>query len=257
MTNIILKAERLCRYFGRFPAVEDLSFEIRIGDIYGLLGLNGAGKTTTIRMLLNLIKPESGQITIFGKSLELNYLEILRSVGGLVESPSFYPYLSAHENLLILMRLRMVVDKSLRDDIADELLSAVSLDERGRDSVSSYSLGMKQRLGVAAALLPAFIPWGNSNQTPFIILDEPTNGLDPQGIADIRNLIKKLNKEKRVTFLISSHLLSEIELLCNRIGIIRQGRLVISECLAKLLKDEGIEIGEHERPLEKYFMGLM
>ena len=118
-------------------------------------------------------------------------------------------------------------------------------------------MGMKQRLGVAGALLPAFIPQRIPNQTPLIILDEPTNGLDPQGIADIRNLIKKLNKEKEVTFFISSHLLSEMELLCNRVGILRQGKLVISEDLAKLLKEEGIEITEPKRPLEKYFMGLM
>jgi len=257
MSDIILKTEHLARHFGRFPAVEDLSLDIYKGDIYGFLGLNGAGKTTTIRMLLRLIRPESGRITVFGKDFNADYLEIMRSIGGLVEIPCFYPYLSARDNLLLLMRLQMVADKSLRYSVTDELLSAVGLRERCNDRVRTYSLGMRQRLGVAAALLPAFIPQRTPNQTPLIILDEPTNGLDPQGIADIRNLIKKLNKEKQVTFFISSHLLSEIELLCNRVGIIRQGKLVISEDLAKLLKAEGIEITEPKRPLEKYFMGLM
>jgi len=257
MTDIILKTENLSRHFGRFPAVENLSLNIYKGDIYGFLGLNGAGKTTTIRMLLRLIRPESGKISIFDKDLNSDYLEIMSSIGGLVEIPAFYPYLSARDNLLILTRLRMISPSSLRYSIVDELLSAVGLKGRADDRIRTYSLGMKQRLGVAGALLPAFIPQRIPNQTPLIILDEPTNGLDPQGIADIRNLIKKLNKEKEVTFFISSHLLSEMELLCNRVGILRQGKLVISEDLAKLLKEEGIEITEPKRPLEKYFMGLM
>ncbi|MEW6027014.1 MAG: ATP-binding cassette domain-containing protein [Planctomycetota bacterium] len=255
MVDIILKTEHLARHFGRFPAVEDLSLDIYKGDIYGFLGLNGAGKTTTIRMLLRLIRPESGKISIFGKDLNAHYLEIMSSIGGLVEIPAFYPYLSGRSNLRLLARLRGA--KNRADSAVDELLGLVGLETRADDRIRGYSLGMKQRLGVAAALLPAFLPQSVPGQTPLIILDEPTNGLDPQGIADIRNLIKKLNKEKDVTFFISSHLLSEMELLCNRVGIIRQGKLVISEDLAKLLKEEGIEISEPKRPLEKYFMGLM
>ncbi|MFH1232044.1 MAG: ATP-binding cassette domain-containing protein [Planctomycetota bacterium] len=257
VTNVILRTENLCRRFGRFPAVEQLSLEIYSGDIYGFLGLNGAGKTTTIRMLLRLIKPDSGKIFIYGKDLNDSYLEIMHYLGGLVEIPAFYPYLSARQNLLLLARLRMLTSKSLVNSVVDNLLSAVGLKERADDRIRTYSQGMRQRLGIAAALLPAFIPAKNFGYSPLIILDEPTNGLDPQGIADIRNLIKKLNREQNVTFFISSHLLSEMELLCNRVGIIRNGRLIISEDLRKLLKEEGIEITAPKRPLEKYFMGLM
>lgn len=276
MSDVILKADRVSRGFGRFPAVQDLSLEIYRGDIYGFLGLNGAGKTTAIRMFLRLIRPESGKILLFGKDLDSDYLEIMHSVGGLVETPAFYPYLSGRANLRLLAGLRAGGSKNRINSAVDELLVLVGLDRRADDRIRAYSLGMKQRLGVAAALLPAFLPRTVGGQTPLIILDEPTNGLDPQGIADIRNLIKKLNREKEATFFISSHLLSEIELLCNRVGIIRQGRLVISDDLAILLKKEGggaTESGETvclcgrtirrpaegdpKRPLEKYFMGLM
>ncbi|MFH0889189.1 MAG: ATP-binding cassette domain-containing protein [Planctomycetota bacterium] len=257
MTNVILRTENLCRRFGKFPAVENLSLEIYSGDIYGFLGLNGAGKTTTIRMLLRLIKPDSGKIFIHGKEISNSYLEIMHYVGGLVEIPAFYPYLSARQNLLLLTRLRMVTSKSFINSIVDNLLSAVGLKARANDKIRAYSQGMRQRLGIAAALLPAFIQIKNPDYSPLIILDEPTNGLDPQGIADIRNLIKKLNKEQNVTFFISSHLLSEMELLCNRVGILRNGKLVISEELRKLLKEEGVEITTPKRPLEKYFMGLV
>jgi ABC-2 type transport system ATP-binding protein len=256
MSDVILKTENLRRSFGKFSAVNDLSLEVYSGDIYGFLGLNGAGKTTTIRMLLRLIKPDSGKIFIYGKNLNTSYLEIMNYLGGLVEIPAFYPYLSARQNLLLLARLRMT-NASQINCIVDDLLSAVGLKKRCDDKIRAYSQGMRQRLGIAAALLPAFIHVRNAVYSPLIILDEPTNGLDPQGISDMRNLIRKLNQEKNVTFIISSHLLSEMELLCNRVGIIRTGKLVISEELKKLLKEEGIEITAQKRPLEKYFMGLM
>jgi len=257
MSEIILKTENLSRSFGRFPAVENLSLEVHQGDIYGFLGLNGAGKTTTIRMLLRLIKPASGNIFIYNKELNRHHLEIMNSVGGLVEIPAFYPYLSARQNLYLLCRVRMLKDKKLINSIIDELLTVVGLVRRADDRIRAYSQGMRQRVGIAAALLPAYIPGNDPAQKPLVILDEPTNGLDPQGIYDIRNLIKKLNQEKGVTFLISSHLLSEIELICTRVGIIRSGRLVIQEELKTLLKQEGFEIEPPKRPLEKYFMGLM
>lgn len=257
MTDIVLKTENLSRHFGKFPAVENLSLEIHSGDIYGFLGLNGAGKTTTIRMLLRLIKPDAGRIFMYGKDLNDSYLEIMNYVGGLVELPTLYPYLSAQQNLYILLRLRFIEDKSVINRVIDELLSAVGLTDRRNDRIRTYSQGMRQRLGIAAALLPAFLPQIGPTYKPLIILDEPTNGLDPQGIYDVRNLIQSLNQKAGVTFLISSHLLSEMELLCNRVGIIRNGKLIIQEELNKLLKEEGIEITAPKRPLEKYFMGLM
>ncbi|MDI6732875.1 MAG: ATP-binding cassette domain-containing protein [Planctomycetota bacterium] len=256
MTNIVLKTENLCRHFGKFVAVHDLSLEIYSGDIYGFIGLNGAGKTTTIRMLLHLLKPDSGKIYFYGKDLNKYRIEIMRYIGGLVEIPAFYPYLSGWDNLALFAHLRGTT-KPFICSAVQNLLESVGLKGRSKDKVSTYSMGMRQRLGIAIALLPAFLLRRDGTNSPFIILDEPTNGLDPQGIADIRNLIKKLNKEQNVTFLISSHLLSEMELLCNRVGIIRTGKLIISDDLQKLLKEEGVEITQPRRPLEKYFMGLV
>jgi ABC-2 type transport system ATP-binding protein len=255
MKQIAIRTENLSRRFGRFPAVQDLSLEIYAGDIYGFLGLNGAGKTTTIRMLLRLLKPDAGKIFVYGNDLDAAYLEIMNYLGGLVETPTFYPYLSGRENISLFARLRMLKSRDLINSIVNDLLALVGLKERADDKIHIYSQGMRQRLGIASALLPCFIP--NLSKSPIVILDEPTNGLDPQGISDIRNLIQKLNQEKKITFLISSHLLSEMELLCNRVGIIRNGKLIISEDLQTLLKQEGVEITAPRRHLEKYFMGLI
>src|SRR3989339_2156864 len=241
----IVKVSQLTKQFNSLTAVNQLSFSVESGDVYGFLGQNGAGKSTTIRMLLTLITPTSGEISIFGYDLNKHRKEILQQIGAVIEKPDVYKYLSAYENLKLFAKLSGVkpTNKMLMDQ-----LEMVGLASRAHDTVKTFSQGMKQRLGIGIALV---------HNPQLIILDEPTNGLDPQGIADIRNLINKLNKEKEVTFFISSHLLSEMELLCNRVGIIRQGKLVISEDLAKLLKEEGIEITEPKRPLEKYFMGLM
>lgn len=235
MNTIVLQTEKLCKRFGRLKVVNELNLEVHQGDIYGFLGLNGAGKTTTIRMLLRLIKPNAGRIWLYEKELKRHYLKIMQSVGALVEIPVFYSYLSGRQNLKILagMSFRPNGNKHI-----NEVLDWVGLTSRADDKVRAYSQGMRQRLGIAQALLvTSYKLQVTSNGSPLIILDEPTNGLDPQGIADIRNLIKRLNQKQGITFFISSHLLSEIELLCNRVGIIKQGNLVVQGEVDKLLQE--------------------
>jgi ABC-type multidrug transport system ATPase subunit len=207
------------RYKGRY-AVSNLNLKIAKGDIYGFLGPNGAGKTTTIRMLLGLIKPSNGSVNIFGKALNKERLSILRRVGSLVEYPSYYGHLSATDNLEAIRR----IIEAPKARIA-EVLSIVGLAKEARRPVKGFSLGMKQRLGIASALL------GNPE---LLMLDEPTNGLDPSGILEIRELIKQMPKQHGITVLISSHLLSEVELTAGTVGIIRQGELVFQDTIANL-----------------------
>lgn len=214
MTNII-QVDHLSKQFNQTKAVNDLSFTVNEGDVYGFLGQNGAGKSTTIRMLLTLVKPTSGQISIFGKPLSHHRSEILSQTGAVIEKPDLYKYLSAYHNLSIFAKMSGI--KVTRKLVMDQL-QMVGLEERANDKVRTFSQGMKQRLGIAVALV---------HNPRLIILDEPTNGLDPQGIADIRNLILKLSKEMGKTVVISSHLLSEIELIANRMVIINKGEKVV------------------------------
>jgi ABC-type multidrug transport system ATPase subunit len=207
------------RYKGRY-AVSNLNLKIAKGEIYGFLGPNGAGKTTTIRMLLGLIKPSSGSVHIFGQSLNKERLSILRRIGSLVEYPSYYGHLNAVDNLEAIRRILGVPATKIA-----EVLEIVGLAKDARRPVKGYSLGMKQRLGIASALL------GNPE---LLMLDEPTNGLDPSGILEIRELIKQMPKQHGITVLISSHLLSEVELTAGTVGIIRQGELVFQDTIANL-----------------------
>ncbi|MGO4547644.1 ATP-binding cassette domain-containing protein [Paenibacillus sp. 2TAB23] len=207
------------RYKGRY-AVSNLNLKIEKGDIYGFLGPNGAGKTTTIRMLLGLIKPSNGSVHIFGQPLNKEKLSILRRVGSLVEYPSYYGHLSATDNLEAIRRILGAPAARIA-----EVLDIVGLSKEARRPVKGFSLGMKQRLGIASALL------GNPE---LLLLDEPTNGLDPSGILEIRELIKQMPKQHGITVLISSHLLSEVELTAGTVGIIRQGELVFQDTIAHL-----------------------
>lgn len=220
MKEMIIQTEQLTKtYRGRF-AVDHLNLEIAKGDIYGFLGPNGAGKTTTIRMLLGLIQPTSGSIHIFGRELRKNKLEILRRIGSLVEYPSYYGHLSAIDNLETIRRILDVPKARI-----DEVLNIVSLSEESRRPVKGFSLGMKQRLGIAASLLA---------NPDLLILDEPTNGLDPSGIQEIRELIKSLPEQYGITVLVSSHLLGEMEQMANTVGIIRDGRMVFQDTIHNL-----------------------
>jgi ABC-type multidrug transport system ATPase subunit len=238
----ILKTQQLSKSFKEFKAVDNLSFEVHQGDIFGFLGQNGAGKSTTIRMLLSLIQPDSGSIEIFGMNLNTHRNEILQKVGAVIEKPDLYKYLSAYDNLKLFAKMSgIAVSKSLLMD----QLELVGLANRYNSKAGTFSQGMKQRLGIAVALV---------HNPDLIVLDEPTNGLDPQGIADIRNLILKLSHERNKTVLVSSHLLSEIELIANRMLIIHNGKKVV-EGEVKVLLDPSktivkLETGNNQKAFE-------
>ncbi|MED0673905.1 ABC transporter ATP-binding protein [Aneurinibacillus aneurinilyticus] len=218
-------------------SVNDVNLKVPQGEIYGFLGPNGAGKTTTIRMLLGLIKPTRGEITIFGKELSKNRIPILKRVGSLVESPSYYGHLSGRQNLKVLARLLQLPDKQI-----DEVLDLVRLTKNAQRPVKGYSLGMKQRLGIAAALI---------SRPELLILDEPTNGLDPAGIQEIRELIIQMPKQYGITVLVSSHLLSEIEQVATYVGIIDQGKLIFQNSMNELRKQSQRNIHiEVNQPIE-------
>lgn len=219
----ILEINHLSKKFKEIIAVDDLSFSVKKGDVYGFLGQNGAGKSTTIRMILTLIEPSSGEINIFGKQLQKNRNEILSKIGAVIERPDLYKYLTAYENLSLFAKLSNV--NISRKFLMDQL-DMVGLADRSESKVKTYSQGMKQRLGIGIALVH------NPN---LIILDEPTNGLDPQGIADIRNLILKLSNEMGKTIVVSSHLLSEIELIANRMIVIHKGKKIVEGFVNELL----------------------
>ena len=208
----VIQVQGLTKKFGhQFTAVNDLSFSVNKGDVYGFLGQNGAGKSTTIRMLLSLITPTSGIIEIFGMPLQANRAAIMQNVGAVIEKPAMYEYLTAFQNLKIFSALSGV--SKTKKQLLHEL-GVVGLAARANDLVRTFSQGMKQRLAIAMAMV---------NDPELILLDEPTNGLDPQGIADIRNLILNLSREQGKTVLVSSHLLSEIEQVATRLIIIDKG----------------------------------
>jgi len=219
----IIQTQKLCKQFDKFTAVDSLDLNIYKGDIYGFLGPNGAGKSTTIRMLTGLIFPSSGNIEIFNQSLKENRVSIMNRIGAIIEKPDFYTYLSAIQNLEMLNKLQAI---QLNTKQLYEVLELVGLKGREKSKVKTFSQGMKQRLGFAQALM---------HNPDLIILDEPTNGLDPQGVKDVRELILKLNKEQGKTILISSHILSEIEIICNRMIILQQGKKVVEGKVNDLL----------------------
>lgn len=213
----IVQTENLSKNFGKEQAVSGLDLKIRKGEIYGFLGPNGAGKTTTIRMLLGLMKPTAGKIKIFQKDITKERIEILSKIGSLVENPSYYPHLTAYENLEALRKILGVAKARI-----DEVLAIVRLTEAADKKVKGFSLGMKQRLGIAASLL---------HNPELLILDEPTNGLDPSGIIEIRNLIKRLPSEYGMTVVISSHLLSEIDQMATTVGIVSKGKMIFQDSI--------------------------
>ncbi len=221
MMDYIIETKNLTKQYGTAKSVNSLNIHVRKGRIYGLLGRNGAGKTTTMKMLLGLTKPTSGEVMIWEKSLAGNEKNALPRIGSLIESPGFYPNLTATENLQIFAALRGLNDKSA----VKEALELVSLPYKDRKLYSQYSLGMKQRLPIALAVM---------HDPELLILDEPINGLDPIGIAEVRAFIRALCDERGKTILISSHILSEIALLADDIGIIDKGVLLEEESLGEL-----------------------
>ena len=218
----VLQTEGLTKHFGAFKAVQDLNLDVQEGDLYGFLGPNGSGKTTTLRMILRLIRATAGRVRLFGRDIQTDFIRIMKDVGALVELPAYYPYLSAVKNLEI---LRLASGDTPEARIP-EILETVGLGPRMHDRVGTYSQGMRQRLGIAMALL---------TKPRLVFLDEPTNGLDPHGIHHIRGVIQELNRQDGVTFVISSHLLHEVELTCNRVGMIKQGKMVIQDKLDAII----------------------
>ncbi|QWG30757.1 ABC transporter ATP-binding protein [Bacillus mycoides] len=221
--TMILSVRDVKKVMGKKTLVEDISFDVKQGEVFGFLGPNGAGKTTTIRMLVGLIKATEGTISIGGYSIKENFREAMRQIGSIVENPELYTYLTGWENLK--QFARMLGDIS--DERIIEIAKMVHLDERIHDKVKTYSLGMKQRLGIAQALL------GNPK---LLILDEPTNGLDPAGIRELREFIHKLVKEENMSVFISSHLLSEVQMICDRVAIIHKGKMIKVAPIEELIK---------------------
>lgn len=229
-TNLHIQVDQLTKQFGNFTSVDNLSFSVNAGEVYGFLGQNGAGKSTTIRMILSLIKPTHGTIKLFGKSLQDDREYILSKTGAMVEKPDLYKYLNAIDNMKIFSKYGGL--SLSRDEIMNQL-SVVGLESRAHDKVKKYSQGMKQRLGIAIAMV---------NNPDLIILDEPTNGLDPQGITDIRNLILMLSRDKKKTVVVSSHLLSEVEQIADSMLIINKGKKIVEGRVTDLLNPGKVQL---------------
>ena len=224
MSNIVLKCENLNKSFGKKKILTDVSFEISEGDILGFIGPNGSGKTTTIKLILGLNSINSGKVTINGFDIEKDFERAIQKVGAIVENPDMYMYLSGYENLKLIAKLY----KGISKERIDEVVKLVKLEGRIKDKVSKYSLGMRQRLGIAQALL---------NHPNLLILDEPTNGLDPEGIKELRDLLKSLAKKENIAVLISSHNLAELENFCNKVCIIQNGKVIETSEVKKLKKE--------------------
>jgi len=223
-TEVALEVRGLSRRFGRIIAVQDLDLTVRTGDVYGFLGPNGAGKTTAIRCLLGLIRRDAGGVRIFGES------ELVRArhqVGAIVETPAFHTWLTGRDNLEQAAAMAHIPSSRQAAEI-DRVLERVGLAERSRDKAGTYSMGMKQRLGIARAIL---------SRPRLLVLDEPTNGLDPRGMREVRELIRSLALHDRITVFVSSHLLAEVQAICNRVGIIQKGRLRAEGTVKELLEE--------------------
>lgn len=240
--DAIITTEQLTKKYKNFTAVDQVSLHVRRGSIYGFLGPNGAGKSTTMKMLLGLTAPTKGRFTIDGKQFPNDRLNILREIGSLIEAPSFYANLTGRENLDVIRRVL-----GLGQNTVEDALELVGLSEFGDRLAKKYSLGMKQRLGLAGALL---------GRPPILILDEPTNGLDPSGIHEIRGLVKSLPDLYDCTVLISSHMLSEIERMADDIGILNHGRLLFEGSLDDL-RHSARQAGMPADNLEAVFLSMV
>lgn len=229
-SEIVLEIKGLTKKYKKLTAVDNLDLNVYKGDVFGFLGPNGAGKSTTIRMLLTLIKPTAGKINIFGRDLKENRNYILSKIGAIVEKPDFYLYLSAKRNLEILSKIS---GKDIPQNKISEMLELVGLSKRADSKVKTFSHGMKQRLGIAQSLL---------HDPELIILDEPTTGLDPQGMKEIRDLIIHLSKEKGKTIFLSSHILREIELIATRMIIINKGSSIVEGTVEDLLNTDSLKV---------------
>lgn len=225
MEESVLKCENLCKNFGKKQILKNVSLELKQGDILGFIGPNGAGKTTTIKLILGLQSIDSGSVTIKGYDIQKEFEKAIVNVGTIVENPDLYMYMTGYQNLKLIKNMYKNVD----DKRIDEVVKLVRLEQRINDKVSKYSLGMRQRLGIAQAIL---------HKPEVLILDEPTNGLDPEGIKELRDLLKELAQKENMGILISSHNLAELESFCNKITIIKNGEVVETSEINKVKKVE-------------------
>lgn len=234
----VLELAHVHKFFGSRPVVKDVSFSVREGEIFGFLGPNGAGKTTTIKMILGLLSIDSGEIRIDGHDVEQEFESAMRAVSGIVENPDMYGYLSGYDNLLLQANACGVAPSRV-----DEVVEMVGMQMRIRDKFKSYSLGMKQRLGVAQALL---------HNPKIMILDEPTNGLDPAGIKEFRDLLGRLAHENGLAVLVSSHILQEMQLMCDTVGIINRGQLLKVGGMSDLMGEDDTGVYRYTfQPMER------
>ncbi|MCX8132181.1 MAG: ABC transporter ATP-binding protein [Clostridia bacterium] len=220
----VLEVKNLTKKYRNSRGIESISFDIYKGDVFGFLGPNGAGKTTTMKIITGLCRADAGEVKVFGHNISTDYEKAMRKVGCIIETAEAYDYISGYKNLVIASRFYKEVKKSR----IDEVLDLVGLSSVKNEKVSNYSLGMKQRLGLASAIL---------SNPELVILDEPVNGLDIEGMVDIRNIIKNLAEEHGITFFISSHLIHEMEMVCNRVGIIEKGKLIKTGEVKELLNN--------------------
>ncbi|MBL0342354.1 MAG: ABC transporter ATP-binding protein [Bacteroidetes bacterium] len=235
----VIEVKNLHKSYKDFEAVKGISFTVYKGDVFGFLGPNGAGKSTTIRMLMTLIQPTSGEIRIFGKSLLTDRSNILNKIGAIVEKPDMYGYLSVFDNLKLLSRMSGQTASSVK---IMEILELVGLKDRAKSKVQTFSHGMKQRAGIAQALI---------HDPELIILDEPTTGLDPQGMVEIRDLILRLSTDFKKTILLSSHILNEVELVANRMVIINKGKVAVEGEVETLLNTDDMKVTMEVTAVEK------
>jgi ABC-2 type transport system ATP-binding protein len=239
MSKPIVEIKNVSKKIGKKLIIDNLSLEIFPGEVFGFLGPNGAGKTTTIRMLLGLASMTSGEITINNHSIKNEFRSAISCVGGIVENPEMYKYMSGYDNLLHFSRMHQGISKERIDEIVD----FIGLQNRIYDKVKKYSLGMRQRLGVAQALL---------HKPKLLVLDEPTNGLDPAGIKELRDKLRELAQKENIAVMVSSHLLSEMELMCDRVGIIQNGKLIKVKKLNEFTVETGsIDVLIDAKPLDK------
>lgn len=236
--DYVIESNDLTKSYGNTTVVDRVNIHVKKGEIYGLLGRNGAGKTTIMKMIVGLTDIDGGSVSVFGKQMKGNEKELLSRIGALIETPGFYPNLTAFENLNILARLRGVVKKNAVEDS----LEVVGLAQNDKKKYSEFSIGMKQRLGIAAAIM---------HSPELLILDEPINGLDPIGISEMRKFLKELSDVSGKTIVLSSHILSEIELLADTVGIVHKGRLLEESSLAKLQKKNEKYFLVRATPMEK------
>lgn len=244
MNEVAVKLSNVCKDIGSKEIIKDVSFEVYKGEVFGFLGPNGAGKTTTIRMMVGLMNITSGDIHIDGVSIKTDFEKAVRQVGAIVENPEMYKFLTGYQNLKQYARMM----PGVTDERLDEVIELVGLTGRIREKVKTYSLGMRQRLGIAQALL---------HKPKVLILDEPTNGLDPAGIREIRDYLRSLAREEGMAIVVSSHLLSEMELMCDRVGIIQKGELIDIQSIRDFIQDGGKTLYQLDCEPAKEALNLM